>query len=376
MATHFIEMRDRFTSFIFHKDFHEPVLLRAIVNALEAYSHESKARTHAFVLTFAVDGTADPLDPVSCFVLEGAKVIPFAQVSRRYTHQCCTAAEEQESIASVKQPTPPDGGTYMFYVAELKLEERIGLQGAGFSATVGWRNVGWSDDLIEKDWLVKLEAGVAKLREDHILMRQTRLDAFRKTEWAHCRHCHEDNALKPDICAALYTIYKILTPHPLIHTHILTITVRRLPSITDPSLTFEVVNISLLALDEISSEGPLSPFETSIGYSLEETVQLLTKNAKDHPKLGRHQAHVVMFDETSSILFSLPLSLMDVSTVASFNVDNQSRRKMQFGILGDTEDWEEMLRTRAKVSAVGIKEGVAPEMSPREYERWKEGFIA
>ncbi|KAL8286650.1 hypothetical protein RQP46_004178 [Phenoliferia psychrophenolica] len=400
MSTNHYDTTKRFRSLVLHKDFQVPVLLPALVTSLEAYTSQSKSRTHAFILSFTVDPAADPFDPVSYFVFEGAKVIPFAQAARDYKAQGSDSPPTQAGIARAKEPTPPGGQAVLFFIAELKLKS-IGMDDSGCWGALGWnKSIGFTVDRIQKDWLGQLKAGVAKLRQNHIMLRELRLETVRKSEWAHCRHCLEDsanheetvalsdphqsqdvaalrafsNALKPDIGAALYTVYKILTPRPLLNTHILTITVRRLPSISDPSLAFEIVDTLLLALDDLSSDGPLSRFETIIGYSLKDTIESLVKNSQEFPKPRQHQAHVLMFDETSKLVFGLPLSLMDVSTFP-LKADDHYERKVVFGVLGEKEDWEEMLRRRAKVSAVAMKEGVVPEMTLREYDRWKDGFL-
>lgn len=175
----------------------------------------------------------------------------------------------------------------------------------------------------------------------------------------------------------LYTLYKLLTPHPLLNTHILKITVRRLPSITDLSVAFEIVDTLLLALDDISfPDGPPSPSEIATGSSPKETLLKVIKNAQEHPKSRQHQAHVFMFDQTTKNAYALPMTLMDVRTIPAFETSSPLKRKAMFGILGETENWEEMLKQRSKVSAVVKKEGIVsgvPKMTLREYERWKDG---
>lgn len=88
-----------------------------------------------------------------------------------------------------------------------------------------------------------------------------------------------EQALLPDIGSVLYTLYKLLTPHRIDETHILVITTRRRPAVTDASVAFEIIDAKLVAHTDLPGKGSLH--EKAIGISIQDMVKTLTAKSSE-----------------------------------------------------------------------------------------------
>lgn len=108
--------------------------------------------------------------------------------------------------------------------------------------------------------------------------------------------------------------------------------------------------------------------------------ELLSAQRPRSSTLGR--AHYVLFVDTTintsfilAVVVSTSVAIKSCLGGSPTKPEDDFNRRCLFGIVPDGGDWEVMLKKRATVSASKMRrasQGV-PEMSLREYERWKEG---
>lgn len=82
--------------------------------------------------------------------------------------------------------------------------------------------------------------------------------------------------------------------------------------------------------------------------------------------------YVLVLEEWIRTVYALPLSLPDITQLA-LRPSEHLKKLAMFGILEEGKEWVAVLKRRAEASDVQQKEGLVPEMTLREYDRWRDG---
>lgn len=182
--------------------------------------------------------------------------------------------------------------------------------------------------------------------------------------------------LKLDIGGVAYHLYKLFTPSPITAaTHILSITTRRRPGITDLSIAFDIVDAAMLKIAGLETPGDLTDWERAHEISIKAIAEQSAANLAAYPRQTQIGVFALFLEMSDLSVYFLQLNLLDLKAFPDLfpELESPFAKRAMFGIPVEGEDWVAMLKQRATASAFEMKDGSVPGMTLREYERWKEG---
>lgn len=184
---------------VFHKDFTQPILLPAIVTALEAWTPKPPSRTHALCLHFDLDPKAfeNPraVNPLTAFNFTEAKLQPFSELEewmqtlQRTAPAGADTSAGLQAIAAARKPSPRGSPVVMAFFAIVRLPKggETGCWGG-----LGWSEPhGWNPSMVDRNWEGQLKERIATFKRDHALKAKP-APVESKGEDSRCQICRKD----------------------------------------------------------------------------------------------------------------------------------------------------------------------------------------
>ncbi|KAL8292014.1 hypothetical protein RQP46_001480 [Phenoliferia psychrophenolica] len=155
----------------------------------------------------------------------------------------------------------------------------------------------------------------------------------------------------------MYSGLGLLTTSPINTTHVVSIVGVFDKSDPDPSTAFAIQEVGIASFEE--AFGDQHTYKSLLGAEKRKVPMDLAKYSF---------AVTEVWDRTSRRAIVFPRYCENI-----VNLSKDEREIKHGAYEGGPSDWKATLRLKAKISNVKIKAGMVPEMTEREFSRWKEG---